>query len=155
MVGKTLFTNKNIAFSGGNCILFLMMYMNWATRKIYHVKSYLINKTTWKEKLQQNSYTSYWKDNKSCSKNAKNQRCFWINNEKAESQKGIKSLTTNWVENVISHLWDLKEPKISFCQCLGLKSWELFQRQPEINFIDIFLNLQNAFLKHKLNLPSR
>ncbi len=29
----------------------------------------------------------------------------------------------------------------------------LFQQRPEINFIDISLNLPSAFLKNKLNMP--
>ena len=38
VAGRTLLTNKNIAFSGGSWMRFRMMYMNWATKN-YFVKN--------------------------------------------------------------------------------------------------------------------
>ena len=33
VVGSILLTKRNMAFSGASCILFLMMYINWATER--------------------------------------------------------------------------------------------------------------------------
>lgn len=40
VVGRTLLTKRNIAFSGGSWILFRMMYINCATEKEKDTKCY-------------------------------------------------------------------------------------------------------------------
>ena len=55
VVGRTLLTKRNIAFSGGNWIRFLIIYINWATAKYKSAASKCLHSAqviNWKLKLE-------------------------------------------------------------------------------------------------------